>query len=84
MGIRKPVSIQRRKPKETVNHPSHYNAGSIEVIDAIDDWSLGFYEGNVVKYVARAKHKGTELDDLKKARWYLDRLICTLEKKNIG
>jgi hypothetical protein len=59
----------------TVDHPSHYNAGKIEVIEAIDDWQLGFYEGNVVKYVARAKHKGSELEDLKKAAWYLNRLI---------
>jgi hypothetical protein len=59
----------------TVDHPSHYNAGKIEVIEAIDDWQLGFYEGNVVKYVARAKHTGSELEDLKKAAWYLNRLI---------
>jgi hypothetical protein len=61
--------------KEAINHPSHYNAGKIEVIDAIEDWNLGFHEGNVVKYVARAKHKANELEDLKKAAWYLNRLI---------
>lgn len=70
-----------RKPKEAVDHPAHYNAGAIEVIDAIEDWSLGFHEGNVVKYVARAKHKGVELQDLQKARWYLDRAISLLTKK---
>lgn len=64
---------------DSINHPAHYNAGKIEVIDAIEDWGLGFHEGNVVKYVARAKHKGRELDDLKKARWYLDRAIQRLE-----
>jgi hypothetical protein len=64
---------------ESVNHPSHYNAGKIEVIEAIDDWKLGFYEGNVIKYVARAKHKGRELEDLRKAAWYLNRLISNLE-----
>ena len=62
-----------------VNHPSHYNSGNIEVIEAIDDWKLGFYEGNVVKYVARAKHKGKQLEDLKKAAWYLNRLIEQVE-----
>lgn len=67
---------------ESVNHPSHYNAGSIEVIDALEDWSLGFHEGNVVKYVARAKHKANELEDLKKAQWYLNRLIEFKEKQN--
>ena len=62
-----------------VDHPSHYNTGSVEVIDAIEDWKLGFHEGNVVKYVARAQHKGKQLEDLKKAAWYLNRLIAQLE-----
>jgi hypothetical protein len=66
---------------DRVNHPPHYNAGSIEVIDAIEDWQLGFHAGNVVKYVARANHKGTELEDLKKAAWYLNRLIESKGKK---
>ena len=61
--------------REAVNHPSHYNTGKIEVIDAIDDWKLDFNAGNVVKYVARHQHKENPLEDLKKARWYLDRLI---------
>lgn len=65
---------------DQVNHPTHYNAGSIEVIDAIEDWKLGFHEGNVVKYVARAKHKKNELEDLKKASWYLTRKIEQLQK----
>lgn len=64
---------------DNVNHPLHYNTGKIEVIDAIEDWQLGFHEGNVVKYVARAKHKRNELEDLKKAKWYLDRRIAQLE-----
>ena len=67
------------KRTEKVNHPAHYNAGKIEVIDAIVDWELDFIEGNVVKYVTRAKHKGDQLGDLKKARWYLDYLIKNLE-----
>lgn len=64
---------------DPVNRPVHYTFGKIEVIDAIEDWKLGFHEGNVVKYVARAKHKGRELEDLKKARWYLERAIANLE-----
>ncbi len=60
---------------DSVDHPAHYNPGKIEVIDAIEDWGLGFHEGNVVKYIARSKHKGRRLEDLQKARWYLDRLI---------
>jgi len=62
---------------DMVNHPPHYTTGSIEVIDAIDaieDWSLGFHDGNVVKYVARWRHKDG-IRDLKKAAWYLARLI---------
>lgn len=65
----------------TVDHPKHYNAGRIEVIDAIEDWKLGFHLGNVVKYVARAEHKGKPLEDLKKAQWYLNRAIEKLEQK---
>ena len=63
------------RPREMVDHPSHYNQGKIEVIDAIEDWDLNFCEGNVVKYVARSRHKGEALQDLKKAQWYLNRLI---------
>lgn len=66
---------------ERVNSPKHYNTGSIEVIDAIEDWNLGFHAGNVVKYVARHQHKGDPIEDLRKARWYLDRLIETMSKK---
>ncbi len=62
-----------------VNHPPHYNSGNIEVIDAIEDWKLGFHEGNVVKYVARAEHKGKTIEDLEKAAWYLERRIAQLK-----
>ena len=60
---------------DKVNHPSHYNVGKIEVIDAIEDWGLGFHLGNVIKYVARADHKQDAIEDLKKASWYLNREI---------
>lgn len=56
-----------------VDHPPHYNSGKYEVIDVIEDWRLGFNLGNVVKYVARAQHKGNELEDLQKAAWYIAR-----------
>lgn len=69
-----------RKTVDAVNHPKHYTFGRIEIIDVIEDWSLGFHEGNAVKYVARAKHKGRELEDLKKSVWYLNRRIKNLEK----
>ena len=69
---------------DNVNHPSHYNSGKFEVIDIIDEFGKeyegadGFYFGNIVKYVLRAKHKNG-VEDLKKARWYLDRLIMHWE-----
>ena len=63
------------KKQDNVNHPAHYTAGKFEVIDVIEDWKLGFHLGNAVKYIARAEHKGSPIEDLKKARWYLDRLI---------
>ena len=67
---------------DPVNHPGHYTMGGIEVADACEAWKLGAHEWNIVKYVARAKYKGKELQDLKKAKWYLDRKIQRLEKEN--
>lgn len=64
-----------RLNSDPVNHPPHYTAGKIEVIDFIEDQQLGYHLGNVVKYVCRADHKGSRLEDLKKAAWYLDREI---------
>lgn len=58
-----------------VNHPAHYNIGKIEVIDAIEEWGLNFSLGNAVKYIARADHKGKPVEDLEKARWYIEREI---------
>ena len=65
--------------REMVDHPQHYNQGKIEVNDAIEDWDLNFCEGNVIKYVARHRHKGVPLEDLRKAKWYLARLIAKIE-----
>jgi len=64
---------------DPVNNPSHYTSGKIEVIDFIEDKGLNFHRGNVIKYVARADKKGKELEDLKKAMWYLQREINRLE-----
>lgn len=68
------------EPQNIIDHPPHYTFGAIEPIDAIDSWECDFYLGNVVKYVARSRHKGDRLADLKKARWYLDRKIKRLEQ----
>ena len=66
--------------KDNVNHPEHYKTGGIETIDFIEAKSLGYHLGNVVKYVTRADHKGNRLEDLKKAQWYLNRVVANLEK----
>lgn len=70
------------KPEDSVNYPSHYTKGGIEVIDFIEAWKLGFHDGNVIKYVVRSRHKGKRLEDLEKAQWYLRRLI-DLERGNL-
>lgn len=60
---------------DPINHPEHYTASKVEVMDAIEAWSLNFALGNVVKYVARCDRKGKPLEDLRKCRWYLEREI---------
>jgi len=77
------------KTDDPINHPAHYTFGRIEVMDAIEAWDLNFARGCVVKYTARAGRKGrnaeerqrNEIEDLKKARWYIDREIERLEQK---
>jgi hypothetical protein len=66
--------------KDNVNHPPHYKVGGIETIDFIEAKSLSYNLGNVVKYITRADHKGNTLEDLKKAQWYLNREVQTMEK----
>ena len=61
--------------EDVINHPSHYTRGKIEGIDFIEDQQLPYHLGNATEYIARAGHKGDKLEDLKKARWYLDRYI---------
>jgi len=67
---------------DKVNHPSHYGSGTYEVINVIEAWGLCFPLGNVLKYIARAGKKNDELEDLKKAQWYLERKIKQLESGN--
>ena len=67
--------------KEMINHPNHYNMGKYEAIDVIEDWQLNFNLGNSLKYISRAGHKDDIIQDLKKARWYLDREIQRLENR---
>mgnify|MGYP005827070801 CR=1 FL=1 len=72
--------MSKKEPREIVDHPDHYNQG-IEVIDFIESWNFDFATGNIIKYVARHRFKDEPLDDLKKARWYIDRLIETYEEQ---
>ena len=67
---------------ESINHPEHYGGdNTYEAIKVIEAWNLDFSLGNTIKYISRAgkKDKAKEIEDLKKALWYLDRKIKTLE-----
>ena len=69
---------------DPVNHPGHYTKGGIECLDAIrasmtNDGFLDFLKGQIIKYVWRYQHKGKPLEDLQKARFYLNRMIDILE-----
>lgn len=69
--------------KEHVNHPSHYGGEDniYEAIKVIEAWDLGFCLGNAIKYISRAgkKDNNSYLQDLKKAKWYLEREITKFE-----
>lgn len=63
---------------DPVNHPPHYNGhpSGVECIQIVEH--MNFCRGNAVKYIWRAGEKGDEVEDLKKARWYIDREIARL------
>ena len=68
---------------DTVNHPSYYTDGKIEVIEYIEDKKLGYCLGNAIKYISRAgkKDPAKEIEDLRKADWYIQRRIQELETR---
>jgi len=72
--IEERINIEGPKA-DPVNHPEHYKVGGIETIDFIEAKALGYHLGNAVKYITRADHKGNRLQDLQKAKWYIDRAI---------
>lgn len=74
IGIEEFKKLFTEPMHDVVNKPKHYTQGKIEVIDFITDQNLNFTEANVVKYVCRYKYKNG-LEDLKKAKWYLEYLI---------
>ena len=73
--------VDKLTTTDNVNHPAHYKVGGIETIDFIEAKKLNYNIGNVVKYLTRAEHKGNTLEDLNKARWYLNREIASLTKE---
>lgn len=80
------IGEQMERRQDVVNHPAHYTNGKIECIDAIEAATdgltgfKGYAVGNIIKYLWRW-HKKNGLEDLKKARWYLDKLIVKVEKQ---
>lgn len=68
--------------QDIINHPAHYKSSAgIESIEVIEAFELNFRLGNVIKYILRHDKKGRALEDLKKARWYLNREIEKMEEK---
>lgn len=73
---------------DMVNHPQHYKTGNIECIDCISaivnmyDGEQAYDVGQIVKYLYRAPTKQSFMQDLRKAQWYLNRLIDTASKTN--
>jgi hypothetical protein len=61
---------------DPVNHPAYYKVGGVETIDFIEAKDLSYHLGNAVKYISRADHKGNRLQDLEKAKWYIERAIA--------
>ena len=68
---------------DNINHPSYYADGKIEVIEFIEDKNFGYCLGNAIKYISRAgkKSKETEIQDLQKAVWYINRRIQELSEQ---
>ena len=72
------------KDFDVINRAKRYSESKIEVIDYIEDKKLGYCLGNAIKYISRAgkKNPATEVEDLKKAKWYLERRIFELTGSN--
>lgn len=68
---------------DDINHPEHYRKGKVEVYDFIVDQNLPWEASNVIKYLCRYQYKGTPLKDLKKAKWYLDKLVEQMERLSL-
>lgn len=80
------IDLIFKPSNDPVNHPSHYTNGSVECIDAIEsalgsDEFHGYLRGNIIKYLWRYELKNKRAEDLKKARWYLNKLIASIENE---
>jgi hypothetical protein len=74
------IKFEYSEEEDPVNKPEHYQYSSIQPIDVIDAWELDFYLGSVIKYISRFNHKGKPLEDLCKAKFYLDKKIEEMKK----
>jgi hypothetical protein len=74
--------MKNSKNHDIINKPSHYNQGSIEPIDFIKSQNMSYIEGNIIKYTTRYKFKNG-IENLKKAQWYLEKLIEEHENRKI-
>ena len=82
----KASELKKVSEGDNVNNPSHYGQGKIEAIEYIEDFLsteeyIGYLRGNIGKYLHRWRFKGKPVEDLKKANWYLDRLIEVVDTK---
>ena len=87
VGIKRQSNdVQQRKRNDTVNHPSHYNYGEIEVIDFIEqvtqhyNANVAYHIGNAIKYLSRSPHKNGK-EDIQKAKWYIERAFDNWDVK---
>ena len=67
---------------DPVNSPKHYTQSDMEVITAIEGLGLDYHQGNVLKYISRYRFKNG-MEDLQKAKWYVERLIYIYEQDAI-
>jgi hypothetical protein len=78
--VRELAKLSIRKDPDPVNRPDHYNNGAIEAIEAIkasmpEHEFNGYLKGNALKYLWRYDYKGKPIEDLRKCKWYIERLI---------
>ena len=83
-ALRKKYAAVVMEEEDNVNNPAHYNYGKVECIEAIEESMTpesfkGYLKGNCMKYLWRYERKGKELEDLKKAQWYLEKLVEEVE-----